>query len=695
MSTDAGSVGHVSQAETMRFSGWFCLLLLFVGWSFFPLWGQSSLPAFRDGLHHYYPQFVWLEQCYQRGEYFPLWNASEGLGSSVIGQPSWQLLYPLRLIGMLPLLDPAQRLGLMIVVHLLLAAIGCYRLASQLHLAPTARWLAAISFSLSCPVLFQHTNLIYLCSAAWIGWALVPLVRMLEATAPRGSDHRSRAGSIARGLAEVAFFAGLMLLAGDPHTAVNLGLISMVALAATLYLRLRRPAQDSGSESLSTVSRCQAEPNTEGTQLPLHHFGEEGRQGGAVGSGMGSKLPWIGQSLAVVGWLAIMLLASIQALAAWQWSRHSGRTASPTVRTDSSHTVVAEILARAESNHRSRIFDFSLSPWNLPSLAWPTWGGHYQPRHSRWLDRLSGESRMWQPSLYLGLIPLLLALAVWPAAVRGRTGRSAAFMAWLSLLALLLALGSFSILWLLRGLLDVCGLGSWAKSLPSDAAGSLYGLLVYGLPGYASFRYPAKWTVWFVVGLAMLAAIQLDRVRWTPSARWISRPVPLGITLISLPVAVVGMIVPGGWPVDTWPVQAWLNESYDQLLGAADWQAVGRSLLFAFCWPLFVLCTWRLLRERFGPGMLPGLLVLLTLVDLSACGTHWITVTNPHELVDNASSLQPGDTCWANAAQASMTDFAAVVCPAARRLKLRCSVPSCWKARPPAANPTPARDGVD
>ncbi|MEZ6078335.1 MAG: hypothetical protein R3C56_22475 [Pirellulaceae bacterium] len=148
----------------------------------------------------------------QQGDYFPTWNPSEGLGVSIAGQPSAALYYPLRPVWWLPGLDTAQKFSIFIVAHLLIAAVGMRLATRRLGLSDQAAWLAAISYSLSCPVFFQHTNLIYLCSAAWIGFALGAVFTAMQATGRR---------ELLSSCIAFAAAASLMLLGGDPQTAVN------------------------------------------------------------------------------------------------------------------------------------------------------------------------------------------------------------------------------------------------------------------------------------------------------------------------------------------------------------------------------------------------------------------------------------------------------------------------------------------
>ena len=195
-------------------------------WLFYPGLLQSQIPAFRDAYHFYYPQAVWLDRCAEQGNYFPVWNPDEGLGVSMAGQPSAALYYPLRILWLIPGMNVAQRFSLFIIAHVLIAAAGMRFAASKLGLSEDARWLAAVSYSLSCPVVFQHNNPIFLCSAAWIGFATGAMFNAL-----------SHANYRLRDWGTFAVACSMMLLAGDPHTAVNTFIVAACVLGVSGIVR--------------------------------------------------------------------------------------------------------------------------------------------------------------------------------------------------------------------------------------------------------------------------------------------------------------------------------------------------------------------------------------------------------------------------------------------------------------------------
>ena len=231
---------------------------IIVVWVLWPLLFQSHVPAFRDGFHFYWPQAVWVESCQQSGVYFPKWNFHEGLGASVTGQPTWQLYYPLRCIWFIPGLSLEQRNGLFLAVHVLLAALGIYRTARSINLNPPSATLAAVAYALCCPVLFQINNLVYLCSATWIAWAMLPILRVSV-----GSKHSWRAQQHWAVFAlEILTLGALMTLCGDPHAAVNFALLLLFAAAWRAFNWLRHRRHSNKTQTIVTEEADSVDSDT-------------------------------------------------------------------------------------------------------------------------------------------------------------------------------------------------------------------------------------------------------------------------------------------------------------------------------------------------------------------------------------------------------------------------------------------------
>lgn len=648
---------------------WFWwVFLAALGWLWYPLWAEAKVPAFRDGFHFYYPQFSWLDQCYQSGEYFPLWNPNEGLGTSVAAQPSWQLFYPLRIVWLVPFLDLPQRYAFSIILHQILAAAGMKRLAERLGAGAAASWLAGVAFALSCPVLFQFNNFIYLCSAAWIGWALMPILRLLDLKAPRDASEsldqrtaKSATGVFANAaayLCQLATAAGLMLLAGDPQNAVNAVFIGCIALLIGLGRALCPRSWSAFGLSQSSAQSMKGAKdywsqdcfNAETTPAQVQR---------KSGSQMGKRLR---RSAAGGLLLAVATLVALQTHFTWSWIPQSSRAADARQITDSFHPTLAEILRAPVDRPLMKVFDFTISPWSFGSLVLPTIGGHYQPQHSRWVDALGSEGRMWVPSLYFGLLPVLLAASALRTVLGTNRPDSplfaARFLLGLSMLALLVAMGNYSVLWVLRELLHGLGYNQLAHRLPPDSSGSFYGFLMHLIPGYSSFRYPAKWIVWSVAAWTALAAVQLNQCS---KRRLSALPCVIPATIvwiIGLLIVVAGTLFPFGDTELPSRLISWMDSSEDRLLGRAKLDASMHQVQFAIHWPMVVLALagicMVMTRSR---GVIVGT-ILLTLVDLTACANHWITTTSVRAIGQAPVVGRCSESCWANLSVANIHDFA-------------------------------------
>lgn len=438
------------------------------------VWEQ--IPAFRDAFHFYYPQIAWLDGCVSQGELFPTWNRYDGLGCSATGQVSTAIYYPPRVVWHLPWLSLPQRFSLFVVLHLALAAVGIFLAARHRGLSTEAATLSAAAYSLSCPVFFQHNNLIYLTSAAWIGFVLLSM------------SMRDQRYWLSVAICSTAL--SMMMLGGDPHTAAN----SVLVLAFC---------------SLFSV---------------INSHKKQGQQ-----------------FLRQVGWLAIicvlsMLTTTAQWLPAMRWAGQSQRVvrsdkssmdeATVNALRDASHRDLAELLNSIHLNPVNK-FEFSASPLHLSTCLWPTLGGHYAPENSRWFAAIPSEGRMWLPSLYFGVLPLLFVFAKPRRRLEKQFDYAFAGLAWVAVISLLASMGNYSIIWIVREILTATGYSELSLTLPADSVGSIYGFLSSIVPGYDGFRYPAKWTVWFVAPVALLAGRGLQR-RMTASI--VDPPMPTGKT---------------------------------------------------------------------------------------------------------------------------------------------------------------------
>jgi len=557
-------------------------------WLFGPWLVGGSAPGLGDTPSFYLPLFRLVDAQWRAG-HLPLWNPYDNLGMPLAAGGTASVFYPGRLLFWLPV-SAERAFAAYVVVHWLLAAWGAFRLARWWQCSRTGAALAAAAYALGAPVLFQYSNVVFLVAAAWLPWGVQAVDRTL----------REQTLNAALGLAAVL---ALVTLGGDPQTAYHLGLI-----AAAELVWLWRHA---------------------------------GRAAGGQGRGVGRRL-----ALLLLAAGLGFCLAAVQILPAWELSRRSDRALSWAARSleevpaalrhdDAAQRIAAGLWEPyAPDSYHARVFDYSVAPWRLLELLWPNVAGRPWPSHHHWIDAWSDDPRTWTPSLYIGLVPLLLAAA----ALRWRGGAAIdRGLSWLVLLALAGSLGYYGLGWLLQATP-----GALAQRLGGCVAppvGGLYWWMTIILPGYLKFRYPAKLVTLAVLGLAVLAARGWDQAtagddrrlrRWTLAVG--------GASALGLAAAV---LVRPWWAVWTAAVPAHpLFGPFDAAGAAHDlaW-ACGQSLLVGGAF-------WLLLRGR--PLVRAGVgaaAVTLAIVDL-VIANGWMVVSIPAEIM-----RRPPDAVQALAAE--------------------------------------------
>lgn len=563
---------------------------------------QNRIPAFRDAYHFYYPQLKWLDDCADQGEWFPTWRTDDALGVDAPGETTTALFYPLRVIWLMPWFSLEQRFSLFIIAHLLIAAAGMTYLCKRWDLRKEAGWLAAVSYSLSCPLLFQQYNLVYLCSAAWLGFAIAEFGLMFrENVSPK--------------LFVVSVTLAMMILGGDPHTAVNLLLIfSVGAVYQAIYVR--------------------------NFSLLMHHTGR----------------------LAQIAALTLGL-AMIQILPSCLWSSQSERfvdySNTQQVTTTASnaslgHDQLAPELAwlinESSPKLNRDIYSYSEPPWHLVTTVWSTLGGNFIPTNSRVFELLPGEGLMWQPSWYFGFLPLLLA---GNALIFGKSNAHA-WLRFLIIFATIASLGNYSLGWFLRLLLNSFDGSGLANQLPQDHVLSLYGLMAEYLPGYNVFRFPAKWNP---IAIALLVALAAVEFQSTSLRTWINLTKPRRILAA---VSSIALLLCCAMICATWinpSFASWLESQIpataeDRMLGVPEVSAMLHTATFAFAVPIAVLILLQFIAYRqsnLGRTILPlaQLLVWITLLESFIVATQWCVFCDPPR-ANTASLVASNSFSWAD-----------------------------------------------
>jgi len=544
-----------------------------IGWLFAPaLSGRASF-AFRDAAHFYHPLFEYIRSEWGSGR-LPLWNPHENLGGPLIAENTTSVFYPGKLLFLLPL-DYTWLYNVYIVGHVALAVGTAYLLARRLNASRSAATLAGLAYAFSGSVLAQSCNVVFLVGAAWLPAAMLLVDRML----------RERRLPSALGFGAVL---ALMVTGGDPHMAYHAALLSAI-YALGLWWSERSAEPDPSQPSRP---RIQTRP-----------------------------------ALLAVAAVVAFGLAAVQVLPTLEAGPHSKRSrydaprnvyelAGWAVSSQGSENYYTwyEGLIRAEhAGHHGQVYQFSVAPPAFLDLIWPNFTGYAFPTDSRWLRIFNAEDRIWVPSLYLGLAPLLLAVSAWSLR------RAASFdVRFWSLIALVTAVASFG----------MYGFGYLARQMLGtpfpgigDETGGLYWLMVVVLPFYVQFRYPAKLFVITSLALALLAARGWDSY-WQDGRRRVLAllafvPVASGVVLYLM--------------LDNWQqiIKTNPRAQYSQWLGPFDWsaawQAISGGLIHAAVAALVLLAVFWFGRRqpRFAPWMQTAVLAL-TALDLAITQQRFI-----------------------------------------------------------------------
>ncbi len=573
-----------------RMSIWVaCTLVALTVCVFAPVLLADRIFAFRDAAHFYPPLWQHIHDQWSAGR-IPLWNPYENLGQPLLAHPAAAICYPGQLVFLLPL-PFRHAYNLYLVGHVLLAAATAYRLARVFRATPMGAGVSAITYAFSGIVLMQYTNPPFLVGAAWLPLAAVGIDRVVRRADPslQTGPLQQRLGAAIPLCLGVGIPMALMVLGGDPQMAYNVGLL------AALYL-------------LIAWVRCR----------PGH------TAAGPFGQRLRLRICWepVCRASGLLGAAAIVALAlsSVQVLPSAQLTSQSDRQ---------TPCWSDRLWGNLEpGSHHAHTYHFSVAPWRLAELVWPNVSGRQYPIHRRWLEVIPAEGRVWTPTLYMGLFPLVLALS----RLRFRRGPIyERWLTWVAVLATVASFGYYGLGWLLAECRVDSGVGG--------PFGGLYWLMNLLLPGYLRFRYPAKLLVLAALAVSVLAAKGWDRT-FAGSARSVRRLL-VTIGVWSLVGLTVSFAIAPYW--DNWMADV----PADQLFGPLDTQGAWCDLAWAFaqtlvlCVALIAIVYWRSVSDRGRAGRLlgpiaPHVAFLLVAVDLGWANA-WLVTTVPSSVAQSES----------------------------------------------------------
>jgi hypothetical protein len=503
--------------------------------------------SYRDAGDFYYPLYQRVQQEWVAGRW-PLWEPEENGGMPLLGNPAAAVLYPGKLIYILPYAWAAR---VYVIAHVLLAFAAMLLLLRGWGVSGVGASLGAIAYAFGAPVLSLYCNVIYLVGAAWAPLAFRAVDRLVRLKKRRG-------------LIELAAVLAMQFLGGDPESAY-LVLASGVLYAVVLAVQESRAGAREGAPRRSR---------------PVGF-----RIGLAIVLGL---VVWVGGVLGAAVWIkanrarfpfisllpdstpdhfVLLLIWGVAAILLGRLGRSRGvvRGFNRSMAAVFAAGVLAAGLGaaqvmpvveftgssvRAAGAGQHAIYPFSVEPYRVVEWIWPGFFGSHQHPERYWLPHLPPRHQVkpWIPSLYLGGLSLVLALGA--AGLRG----GPPWRTWLTLLAL----GSF-----LGALGEFAGPVWWARAVPGveqalgghdpsinhpanrsdggveDGDGSVYWLMALLLPGFQAFRYPGKLLSFTALALAALAGMGWDCWRDRVEAPARTPRVLLALSLAAL-VAVVG-----------------------------------------------------------------------------------------------------------------------------------------------------------
>lgn len=179
--------------------------------------GSRSLHG-QDYREYYRPHAVFAREQFRRDGELPRWNPTQYAGIPFLGNSQGNFYYPGNwlFLGM----GPDTAFETLVLLHLLLAAFGTYRLTRRFGPGRAASAIAALAYALSFSVLMRISagHLPYFITVCQAPLLLFLLLKAVDQPSLR---HTAALGG----------FAALVLLGGNPQFVYHLGLLS-IALAA-------------------------------------------------------------------------------------------------------------------------------------------------------------------------------------------------------------------------------------------------------------------------------------------------------------------------------------------------------------------------------------------------------------------------------------------------------------------------------
>jgi hypothetical protein len=433
--------------------------------------------AFRDVAHFYYPLYSRIQEQWQSG-HLPLWEPGENGGTPLLGSPMAAVFYPGKIL--FALVPYPWGLRIYIVAHVILAFGAMHALARSWGVSPAGANISGLSYAFGGIVLSDYSNIIFLVGAAWAPLGF------------RSADRWLRLGR-RMALVELSLILAMQVLGGDPEAAYITVLCAFgyaIALASSRSAQLGRNWLWGIGLILIGAGWAYVGPSL---ATAVH------RRGGKTAL-IFLATAW---TLGILAYVATRSRAQRSRLEAM----FVGLSVSCMLAFAVAAIQISPVLDQIATSVRwagpgpTLLYDSSLLPYRVFEFVWPNVFGSFSAGNRYWMALLppAGAQRPWPLSLYLGALPLVLALG----AAGFRKGPP--WQGWMTAVALLTFWASLG---------DFAGPARWLGGELAPAAGhdSFYGLLTTILPLLHLFRMPFKLLVFTSLALSTLAGIGWDGI---------------------------------------------------------------------------------------------------------------------------------------------------------------------------------------
>ena len=606
--------------------------------------------AYRDAGNYYYPLNKRVQADWNHGRW-PLWEPEENAGMPLLGNPTAAVLYPGKLV--FAILPYAWGARVYIVGHVALAVLGMLVLMRSWGTSWVGCALSAMAYAFGVPVLFQHSNVIYLIGAAWL---------------PLGVHAVDRWVRLGRrwGLVELTFVLSMQTLGGDPQAAYLLGVASIGYALGLAWGRARsrrmkttksgrRPSRLWLSLTLGLIALFVWCVVTLALAKWLPTLRGPGKRPPPL-----RWMPWVPLGVSVAWGLVAAGFVLYWQRRGWRsplWVMSLGLAGSATL---AAALTAAQVLPCIEFTQRTgrasarpdEVYQFTVVPWRLVELAWPNILGTAFERNDYWGDAITIPGvppKAWVPSLYLGGLTIALALS----SLTIRHGPP--WRVWLSVIAALSLLGSLgqftSPIFITRTLAAASTsttLRNWLPDLGPvdpfdfqtirldgylrDSDGSFYWWLATILPGFRQFRYPAKLFTLTALATSALAGLGWDRLcagKTTGTAKIFG-----GLLIVTL--AALAVVAFAREPILASFRASKITSLFGPFEAGAGYQAMIRSLGQAVIVLGMGLFLTIIARRR--PFLAESAAVILMTTDLAAANARYV-LTAPQSVFETKPEL--------------------------------------------------------